>query len=92
MPEFTEEDNPRITKRKDGSHLVDGMISVEDFREYFKSDISGDGSFNTLAGFIMEHAGRIPRTGETLKQGDYSFEIVDMDGNRIDKVLVRKMK
>lgn len=92
VPEFTEEHNPRITKRKDGSHLVDGMISVEDFREYFKSDISGDGSFNTLAGFIMEHVGRIPRTGDTLKQGDYSFEIVDMDGNRIDKVLVRKVR
>jgi len=92
VPEFSEEGNPRITKRKDGSHLVDGMISVDDFRDYFKFDISGEGRFNTLAGFIMEHAGRIPKVGDILKQGGCVYEIVDMDGNRIDKVLVKRTK
>ncbi len=92
VPELAEEGNSRITKRKDGSHLVDGMISVDDFKDYFKFDISGEGRFNTLAGFIMEHAGRIPKAGDILKHGGCVYEIVDMDGNRIDKVLVKRTK
>ncbi|MBP7736496.1 MAG: HlyC/CorC family transporter [Spirochaetes bacterium] len=91
VPEFTEEGNPRITRRKNGSYLVDGMVSVDDFIEHFKVDIAGEGNYNTLAGFIMERIGRIPRAGETLAYGGYSFEVVDMDGNRIDKVLVKKI-
>ncbi len=92
VPEVSEEENPKITRRKDGSHLVDGMISVDDFMEHFKFDIAGAGTHNTLAGFIIEQIGRIPKTGETLNYRDYSFEIVDMDGNRIDKVLVKRIK
>ncbi len=92
VPEISEEENPKITRRRDGSYLVDGMISVDDFMEHFKLDITGAGTHNTLAGFIMEQIGRIPKTGETLNYGDYSFEIVDMDANRIDKVLVRRIK
>ena len=67
------------------------MVSVDDFIEHFKVDIAGEGNYNTLAGFIMERIGRIPRAGETLAYGGYSFEVVDMDGNRIDKVLVKKI-
>lgn len=92
VPEVPEEESRKITRRRDGSFLVDGMISVDDFMEHFNLDISGDGAYNTLAGFIMEHAGRIPKTGETLRHGGHSFEVVDMDGNRIDKVLVKKIK
>jgi putative hemolysin len=92
VPEVSEEQNPKITRRRDGSHLVDGMISVDDFMGHFKVDIAGEGTYNTLAGFIMERIGRIPKTGETLKHGDSLFEIVDMDGNRIDKVLVKKVR
>jgi putative hemolysin len=92
VPEVSEEENPKITKRKDGSFLVDGMISIEDFIEYFTLDISGKGGYNTLAGFIMENIGRIPKTGETINFDKYSLEIIDMDANRIDKVMVKKIK
>ncbi len=92
VPEVSEEENLKITRRRDGSYLVDGMITVDDFMEHFKLDIAGSGTHNTLAGFIIEQIGRIPKTGETHKYGGYSFEIVDMDSNRIDKVLVKKIK
>jgi len=59
--------------------------------EHFGQDISGSGDYNTLAGFVIERLGRIPGTGETLEFGDYGFEIVDLDGNRVDKVLVKRL-
>jgi len=92
IPEASEQENPRITRRGDGSFLVDGMIAVDEFQEYFGLDISEDGGYNTLAGYIIEMLGRIPKVGEVLKSGGYSFEIVDLDGNRIDKVIVRDDK
>jgi len=92
IPEASEQENPRITRRGDGSFLVDGMIAVDEFQEYFGLDISEDGGYNTLAGYIIEMLGRIPKVGEVLKSGGYSFEIVDLDGNRIDNVIVRDDK
>ncbi|MBN1496724.1 MAG: HlyC/CorC family transporter [Spirochaetes bacterium] len=92
VPDLHREEDRKITRRKDGSFLVDGMISVDDFREHFKRDIAGGGGYNTLAGFIMDRMGRIPAPGESIRLGEYTFEIVDMDGNRIDKVLVKKKK
>ncbi len=92
IPEASEQENPRITRRNDGSFLVDGMIAVDEFQEYFGVDISRDGGYNTLAGYIMEILGRIPKTGEIFKSDSYSFEIVDLDGIRIDKVIIREIK
>jgi putative hemolysin len=88
IPEASEQENPRITKRDDGSFLVEGMIAVDEFHGHFCFDISRDGGYNTLAGYIMEILGRIPKTREILKSDRYSFEIVDMEGVRIDKIIV----
>ena len=84
-----------IKDRGDGSFLVDGQIPFYDFLTHFdKAEWMNEGSheFDTLAGFILHQLERIPETGETLKWKDFKFEIVDMDAQRIDKVLVTLIK
>lgn len=89
LPEIGEE--LEITPREDGSWLVDGQFSFYDFLDYFgMEDLYAEHDYNTLAGLILEMLQRVPRTGEKLTWLAFEFEIVDMDGVRIDKVLVRK--
>jgi putative hemolysin len=80
-----------ITKRDDGSFLVDAQIPFYDFLDHFdKTEWMNEGEheFDTLAGFILHQLEHIPRTGERMEWKDFKFEIVDMDAQRIDKVLV----
>ncbi len=80
-----------IKKREDGSYLIDGQIPFYDFLSHFnKADWLNEGEheFDTLAGFILHQLEHIPKTGETMEWKGFRFEIVDMDGQRIDKVLV----
>jgi putative hemolysin len=80
-----------IIQREDGSYLVDGQIPFYDFLTRFEKTEwmnEGEHDFDTLAGFILHELERIPRTGEKLNWRGFSFEIVDMDAQRIDKVLV----
>ncbi|HVZ57955.1 MAG TPA: hemolysin family protein [Chitinophagaceae bacterium] len=80
-----------ILERHDGSFLVDAQIPFYDFLSRFdKTDWmkEGDQEFDTLAGFILHELERIPHTGDRLAWRGFEFEIVDMDGHRIDKVLV----
>ncbi len=81
---------PRIVVRKDGSWLVDGTTPV---REVF--DLMGEpapeGDFQTLAGFVLARTGRIPAVAESFEHDGYLFEVVDMDGRRVDRVLVQKV-
>lgn len=80
-----------IHKREDGSFLVDAQIPFYDFLSHFEKTEwmnEGDHEFDTLAGFILNELERIPRTGEKLTWRGFTFEIVDMDAQRIDKVLV----
>lgn len=84
-------DDYEIIKREDGTFLVDAQVPFYDFLSRFeKTEYMNEGEhdFNTLAGFILHQLRTIPVTGETLKWQGFSFEIIDMDGNRIDKVLV----
>lgn len=81
-----------ITQRADGSWLVDGQYNFYDFLEYFDlEDLYAEHDYNTLSGLILEILERVPKTGETLIWLNFEFEIVDMDGARIDKVLVKKI-
>ena len=91
VPEVGEESE--IIQREDGTWLVDGQYSFYDFLEYFDmEDLYAEHDYNTLRGLILEILERVPKTGEKLKWLDFEFEIVDMDGARIDKVLVKYLK
>jgi len=90
MPE-AEDDLYTIVERKDGSFLIDAQIQFYDFLTRFDKTIwinEGENQFDTLAGFILHELKRIPAPGDTFEWRGFNFEIVDMDGQRIDKVLV----
>ncbi|MBS1921153.1 MAG: HlyC/CorC family transporter [Bacteroidetes bacterium] len=84
-----------IIKRDDGSFLVDAQIPFYDFLSYFdKAEWLNEGEheFDTLAGFVLHELERIPKTGDKLQWKGFRVEIMDMDGHRIDKVLVKVSK
>jgi len=88
----TGQEEYEIIKRSDGSYLVEAQIHFYDFLSYFdKADWSNDDSleFDTLAGFALHHLEHIPSTGEIFEWRCFNFEIIDMDGQRIDKILVK---
>jgi len=82
----------QIKKRKDGTYLIDGMLPVEDFLSYFviPVDHSEYAGINTLAGIAMYYLKKVPKAGDTFEWLNFKFEIMDMDRNRVDKVLVTK--
>ncbi|MEI7470990.1 MAG: hemolysin family protein [Chitinophagaceae bacterium] len=87
----TGQDEYEIVERTDGSFLVDAQIPFYDFLSRFdKTDWMNqdDHDFDTLAGFVLHELEHIPATGETFEWRGFSFEIIDMDGQRIDKLLV----
>jgi len=80
-----------IVEREDGTYLVDGQIPFYDFLSRFEKTEwmnEGEQEFDTLAGFVLHQLKRIPHTGDKLEWGGFSLEIIDMDAQRIDKVLV----
>jgi len=82
---------PHAVERENGSWLLDGALLIDEFREIFNTGPlpgEGRGGYETLAGFVMTRLGRVPRTAEYFEWGGLRFEIVDMDGRRVDKVLV----
>ncbi|OYW75988.1 MAG: hypothetical protein B7Z27_08540 [Sphingobacteriia bacterium 32-37-4] len=86
-----EDEDYEIIERADGSYLIDAQIPFYDFLSKFDKTEwmeKWEQDFNTLAGFIIHHLERIPKTGETLEWESFTFEIIDMDNHRIDKVLV----
>jgi putative hemolysin len=90
MPE-TGQDDYDMVKREDGSYLVDAQIPFYDFlSEFDMEDMMAEfeQEFDTLAGFILHHLEHIPQTGERLEWRNFTFEIIDMDAHRIDKILV----
>jgi len=83
---------PQATQRQDGSWLLDGMLSVEDFKEIFNLRyLPNEEEYETLGGFTMMHLGRIPQAADHFDWSGLTFEVVDMDGKRVDKVLVKTM-
>ncbi|PKL66161.1 MAG: hypothetical protein CVV28_12260 [Methanobacteriales archaeon HGW-Methanobacteriales-1] len=92
IPSLDEPNEPKAILRKDGSWLVDGYLSAEEFKEVLnieKLPDENEGNFNTIGGFIMSYTGKVPDTGEIFQWENIEFEIVDMDGHHIDKILVR---
>ncbi len=92
IPGIDEEDEPKATQRLDGSWLIDGRYPIDKFKELFElkenlPDEEEDG-YTTLAGFILSLSGTIPDEEDRYECGRFIFEIIDIDGHQIDKVLV----
>jgi putative hemolysin len=86
--------DPKAVQRHDGSWLLDGMLSVDEFKEIFHLvDLPGEkrDAYQTLGGFVFTRMGRIPTVSDFFEWNGLRFEVVDMDGKRIDKVLVTKL-
>jgi putative hemolysin len=88
-----EADEPSARQRDDGSWLLDGQMPVFEVERLL--DLEGlaadDADYTTLAGFVLFQLGHIPAVGETFRWKDWRFEVVDLDGRRIDKVLAQQM-
>ena len=88
----TQETDPdAIVRRGDGSWLVDGRITVDDLKELLERrelHEEDERRYTTVAGFILAMLGRVPATGESFNWEGYRFEVVDMDGARVDRVLI----
>jgi len=83
------EGEPQATQRQDGSWLLDGMLANDDFKELFNlRRLPDEEEYETLGGFVMIHLRRIPKPADQFEWGGMRFEVMDMDGNRVDKVLV----
>lgn len=84
--------NSDAVKRHDGTWLLDGAMSLDRFRELFNDAprFPGevDGAYRTLGGFVMAEIGRIAAVSDVVMLGQYRFEVLDMDGKRVDKLLV----
>ena len=84
-----------IVRREDGSWLIDGGVSIDRFREALGIEEplpeEDTGSYNTLAGFVMLRLGRVPQITDRFEWNGLRFEVVDMDRNRVDKLLVGRL-
>lgn len=86
-------DDFRLVAREDGSWLVDGHYSLHDFLTYFEMDeLINDYEVTTVSGLIMTELSYIPKEGEKLIWHQFELEVIDMDGVKIDKVMVRSLK
>ncbi len=91
LPSVDDEEEPLVVSRDDGSWLVDGGLDLDAFTELIDHDIFGidqEGRYHTLAGFVMHVLERIPREADHFEWQGYRFEVMDMDGKRVDKLLV----
>jgi len=91
MPGMGEETWETAVRREDGSWLLDGMLPADELKELFniaKLPEEERGDYQTLGGFVMMHMGRIPSAADYFDWEGLRFEVMDMDGHRVDKVLV----
>ncbi len=90
---FQEEegDEPAVVTREDGSFLVSGWMQADEFQDRLGVPIPKDAKFETVAGYVLAELNHLPVVGETFERGHWRFEVIDLDGRRIDKVLVRRL-
>ncbi|PZQ43516.1 MAG: HlyC/CorC family transporter [Micavibrio aeruginosavorus] len=90
---YDHDDQISIFQREDGSWLVDGRTPIEEIHlSIGLEQISADEDFDTIAGFVLEHLRKTPKEGATFEAFEHKFEIMDMDGHRIDKILITKIE
>lgn len=87
-------DDALVVQREDGSLLVDGSLPIDELREVLggaELPPAQEGDYHTLAGLCIYYFGRIPHAGEYFDWAGWRIEVVDLDGARIDKLLLRKL-
>jgi putative hemolysin len=89
IPEIGDTDQ-RIVRREDGTWLIDGMVSLDEVKQLLGVSVlpGEDPEFHTLGGYMMARLHRVPMVADRVTAGDFLFEIVDMDGRRVDRVLI----
>ncbi|WP_395444872.1 hemolysin family protein [Caulobacter sp. UC70_42] len=92
FPEDHEDDEKRFIRREDGSWLIDARLDIQELNDHLGENFEADGGYHTVAGLILDRLGRIPEEGEHVAIGAFDIEIVDMDGSRIDKVILKPGK
>ncbi|MGB3311046.1 MAG: hemolysin family protein [Nodosilinea sp.] len=93
LPSLEDAEDPMIMQREDGSWLLDGLLPVDDLKALLHRErlTPDEDNYQTLAGFIIRHMGRIPSTGDFFEWEGLRFEVVDMDSRRVDKVLLENL-
>jgi putative hemolysin len=93
LAEHGAEAESQIVRREDGSWLLDGGLALDEMKELLRlREIPGEGEFHTLAGLVLLQLGHLPAVGEHFSLNGYRFEVIDMDGRRIDKILVSRLE
>jgi len=85
------EDEPPAVKREDGSWLLAGYMQADEMADQLGIDLPESRDYETVAGYILSHLHRLPATGECVDAQGYRFEVVDLDGRRIDKVIATRL-
>jgi putative hemolysin len=84
-------EEPKVVTREDGSLLVAGWMPVDEFADLVRIELDPDRDYETVAGLVMTELGHLPEVGEWLDLSGWRIEVVDLDGRRIDKLLVRRL-
>ena len=89
---YDEKDFVMITKKDDNYWMVDGMTPIDEINILIGiEEINSEGRFDTIAGFLLDHLNKVPQEGDKVLKYGYSFEIIDMDGMRVDKILITNL-
>jgi putative hemolysin len=90
LPDEEDDDAEKIIEREDGTFLIDGRTPLYEFNKYFNKEIIefNHSQYTTLAGFMMDQLQTMPKSGDSFVYDNYKFEVMDVDGRRIDKILL----
>jgi putative hemolysin len=88
LREEGEEDEPAMVERESGGLLVAGWMPIDEFADRTGAPVGRGGEYETVAGYVLTELGRLPAVGERFEREGWTFEVVDLDGRRIDKLLV----
>ena len=90
LPKIDSQARPKITRREDGSYLIDAFVQFSDVMQLIGMSEAPSGDYVTLAGFVLSQLHELPKPGDHFVHGGWRFEVVDMDGRRIDMILVQR--
>jgi putative hemolysin len=87
----TDEREPAAVRRKDGSWLLAGSLPADEMADHLGVTLPETRDYQTAAGFVLSHLQHLPETGESVDLFGWRFEVVDMDGRRVDKILASRL-